>query len=87
MVSRLYGHSSASGANLIEGEKCCIQSFEKKLVDEKVLTSAKAQQIWKDHFENVKKLADEVSQEAFPNPETLWDHTYFNNENANWRKF
>ena len=87
MVSRLYGHSSASGANLIEGEKCCIQSFEKRLVDEKVLTSAKAQQIWKDHFESVKKLADKVSQEAFPNPETLWDHVYFNNENADWRKF
>ena len=30
-VSRLYGHSSASGANYVEGEPCCIALFEDKL--------------------------------------------------------
>ncbi len=86
-VSRLYGHSSASGANRIEGEECCLESFRKKLIDQGVLTSQKAQKMWDEHFDAIKKLADIVSTEAAPKADTLWDHTYSNNENADWRKF
>lgn len=86
-VSRLYGHSSASGANRIPGEECCIETFKKKLIDNKVLTSQKAKKIWDDHFDNIKKLADKVSQEANPKADSIWDHTYVNNENADWRNF
>src|SRR5580658_7333902 len=38
MVSRLYGHSSASGANLVTDESDCLPAFEKKLEDRKILT-------------------------------------------------
>lgn len=86
-VSRLYGHSSASGANRIEGEKCCLEMFKKKLIDQKVMTSATAKKIWDEHFENIKKLADQVSKEASPTADSIWDHTYVNNENADWRLF
>ena len=86
-VSRLYGHSSASGANRIPGEECCIESFKRKLIDGGVLTQQKSKKIWDDHFNDVKKLADKISLEPSPSKDTIWDHTYFNNENADWRKF
>lgn len=86
-VSRLYGHSSASGANRIEGEECCIELFKKKLIDNGVLTTVSAKEIWDQHFDNIKKLADQVSQEPAPTADNLWDHTFYNNENADWRKF
>jgi len=86
-VSRLYGHSSASGANRIEGEECCLETFEKKLMDQKVITAGAIKKIREDHFENIKTLADKVSKEADPSVDTLWDHTYVNSENADWRLF
>ncbi len=86
-VSRLYGHSSASGANRIPGEECCLETFKKKLIDNGAMTTQKAKKIWDDHFETIKRLADQVVAEADPKADTIWDHTYANNENADWRKF
>jgi hypothetical protein len=37
-VSRLYGHSSASGANLVTDEPDCLALFESKLEERKILT-------------------------------------------------
>ncbi len=86
-VSRLYGHSSASGANRIEEEECCLENFKKTLIDQGVLTSKKAKDIQEHHFNQIKNIADQVALEASPTAETLWDHTFVNNENADWRKF
>ncbi len=86
-VSRLYGHSSASGANRIGSEPCCIETFEKKLVDAKVLTLQECKIIKNEHFESIREKSDMIREEPPPKVETLWDHTYANNENADWRKF
>ena len=86
-VSRLYGHSSASGANRIEGEKCCLEMFKRKLIDQGVLTSQAAKKIYDDYFNKIKELADKVSQEVSPSADTIWDHTYKGSENADWRLF
>ncbi len=86
-VSRLYGHSSASGANRVQDEECCLETFKKKLMDNGVITSQKSKKIWDDHFERIKRLADQVVTEANPSADTIWDHTYANNENADWRNF
>lgn len=86
-VSRLYGHSSASGANRIEEEQCCLEAFEKKLVDQGYITSAGVKKIRDDHFTAIKKMADQVATEASPKADTIWDHTYVGSENADWRKF
>lgn len=87
MLSRLHGHSSASGANRVTNEECCIENFEKKLIQHKILTKDKAQKIKDDHFERIKELTDQVRKEPGPTEDTLWDHTYADNENADWRKF
>lgn len=86
-VSRLYGHSSASGANRIEGEPCCIEIFEKKLMDQGYLNSQSVKKIRDKHFNHAKKLADQIQSEPAPSADTIWDHTYVNNENADWRNF
>ena len=56
-------------------------------MDQKVLSPDKIRKIKNHHFENIKKLADKVREEPSPVVESLWDHTYFNGENGDWRKF
>lgn len=86
-VSRLYGHSSASGANRIEDESCCIKSFEKKIIDSGYITSAEVKKINENFFEKAKLAADFVKTEPEPKAESVWENVYFKNENADWRKF
>lgn len=85
-VSRLYGHSSATGANREPGD-CCIELFEKKLIDHKVLAASQAKATWEKYAEEARIAADLVRAEPAPVAESIWDHTYAGNENADWRKF
>lgn len=85
-LSRLFGHSSASGANREQGV-CPIEQFEKKLVDQKLIKSSDVKEIWKRYDDESKKAAEQVRSEPVPTRESVWDHVYANNENADWRKF
>ena len=85
-VSRLYGHSSASGANY-KDEVCCIKAFEEKLIKNKILSSKEIKSIWTQYQEEAKQAQNEVMKEASPKAESIWNHIYANNENADWRKF
>ena len=85
-VARLYGHSSASGANR-ETNDCCVEQYEKRLVDAKVLSSAEAKAVWERYEEESKRAADEARAEPAPTAASIWDHTFANGENADWRKF
>ena len=86
-VSRLYGHSSASGANRVKEEPCCIKRFEFKLKSQKLLTDKVIKDTWNKYREESKKAQQEVVKEADPDGESIWNHIYCNNENANWRHF
>lgn len=85
-VSRLFGHSSASGANR-ESDVCPIELFEKKLVDEKTIKTGHVKELWTRYDDESRAVADKVRGEPVPTPESIWDHVYANNENADWRKF
>ena len=85
-VSRLYGHSSADGANRRDGI-CPIQDFEEHCVDQKFIKSSEIKQLWEDYDVQSRAAADLVRQEPVPTRESIWDHVYANNENADWRKF
>jgi 2-oxoisovalerate dehydrogenase E1 component alpha subunit len=87
MVSRLFGHSSASGANRIEGENCPIDLFEKRLVDQKIIKSTHVKEVWLRYDEESRAAADLVRSEPAPTSESVWDHVYVGRENADWRKF
>ena len=86
-VSRLYGHSSASGANYVQGETCCIKEFESHLKREKVLNEKQIKEIWDNYKEEVKTAQQEVMKETDPKADSIWNHVYHNGESADWRKF
>ena len=85
-VSRLFGHSSASGANREEGE-CPVQLFEKRSVDDKIITPAGLKDIWQRYEQESRDAAETVRAEPHPTADTVWDHVFANNENGDWRKF
>lgn len=87
MLSRLNGHSSASGANRDTTQVDCLEVFEKLLVYERILSARDCKALKDKHFERIKKITDEIRKEPAPTEATLWDHTYANGENADWRKF
>lgn len=86
-VSRLYGHSSASGANLHTEEECCIQSFEKRLKEAGLLSDSDIRQIWQEFEAEARQAQEQVREEPVPEAESVWDHYYVDNENGDWRKF
>lgn len=86
-VSRLYGHSSASGANFVTSEEDCIKSFEKKLIQADLLSQKEISEIWKKYEEEGVSVTEEVRQEPVPSADSIWDHVYAGNENSDWRKF
>ena len=81
MVSRLYGHSSATGANRETGD-CCLDLFEEKLVRHGVIGKNDRKQIWDRYEDESRKAAEQVRTEPVPTAESIWDHVYVNNENA-----
>ena len=86
-VSRLYGHSSASGANPVQGEVDPVKEFEKKLLTADLLTAKAAQKIWEDFEAEGVRATEQARSEPTPTAASVWDHTYFKNENADWRNF
>lgn len=86
-VSRLYGHSSASGANFINEEVDPIRSFEERLIEAGYLSETDIKKIWDQYLKESQDVAAMVREEQGPSPESVWDHVYYNNENSNWRDF
>lgn len=86
MVSRLFGHSSASGANR-EGGDCCVDLFEKRLVDSKYIAPNFVKELRELYDRESREAAEVVRSEPAPTAESVWDHVYVGSENADWRKF
>jgi 2-oxoisovalerate dehydrogenase E1 component alpha subunit len=85
-VSRLYGHSSATGANLIP-EEDCLKTFEKLLLKEGVIEEKTAKKIWSDYEDEAREAQDLARTEPPPSQDSVWDNVYANGENGDWRKF
>jgi 2-oxoisovalerate dehydrogenase E1 component alpha subunit len=76
MVSRLYGHSSSSGATRVKTEADCIPLFEEKLKEAGVLDDAAVEHIREEAQAEVDAAGDCVLGEAQPTPEDVYTHTY-----------
>ncbi|OGQ47648.1 MAG: 3-methyl-2-oxobutanoate dehydrogenase [Deltaproteobacteria bacterium RIFCSPLOWO2_02_FULL_46_8] len=81
-VSRLYGHSSASGANRVSGEVDCIPEFEKRLKQKGILKEDDFKKIREKYEKESQDSLKQVLQETGPNPETIFDHVFVNKEDA-----
>lgn len=86
-VSRLYGHSSASGANPVPNEIDPVKEFENRLLKAKLITEAEVKKTWEDFEAEGVKAAEQARSEPVPTAESVWDHTYVGSENADWRNF
>lgn len=75
-VSRLYGHSSSSGAQRIKGEPCCIEVFEHKLLEAGVLEEASIDLIREEAQAEVEVGLEQVLKEPMPQATDIERHTY-----------
>jgi 2-oxoisovalerate dehydrogenase E1 component alpha subunit len=76
LVSRLYGHSSATGANYITNEVDCLKEFEAKLEKDGVLTREQMDAQRNRYTEELAAAARQVRDEPQPSPESIWNHIY-----------
>lgn len=85
-VSRLYGHSSATGANLIP-EVDCLKEFERLLLKNDVIKEKEVKALYAEFEEEGRRAQEQVRGEPAPSADSVWDHYYANGENGDWRKF
>lgn len=76
MVSRLRGHSSASGANLVKEEIDCLAKFEDKLEERKLLTRSQIEQLRDKYTQELLEASMRVVKEPQPTPESAWDYVF-----------
>lgn len=74
-VSRLYGHSSASGAPRWS-EEDCIEVFEEKLLKQKILTKEEIKAVHEKALAKITEAYKKVQQEPWPTPESIYDHVW-----------
>jgi 2-oxoisovalerate dehydrogenase E1 component alpha subunit len=80
MVSRLYGHSSASGANFVPGEADCIVLFERKLEERKLLTRAAMDELRAKYTQELLEASKRVRDEPQPAGDSIWRHVFVEGE-------
>jgi len=76
VVSRLFGHSSSSGALRIKDEHDCIELFERKLLAAGLLDRAGIEQVHDDALAEVEAAVEQTLTEPDPRPEDIEKFTY-----------
>jgi 2-oxoisovalerate dehydrogenase E1 component subunit alpha len=76
MVSRLRGHSSASGANLVKGEIDCLERFERVLEDRQLITRAGIDGLRERYTAELAEAHKRVRAEPHPPASSVWDHVF-----------
>jgi 2-oxoisovalerate dehydrogenase E1 component alpha subunit len=76
MVSRLFGHSSASGANTAVDEADCLKGFERKLEERKLLTREQMDALRSKSVAEFQEAHKRVRQERQPEGSTIYDHIF-----------
>ena len=86
-VSRMYGHSSASGANLDPSASDPLKIFEKSLLKMGIIKEVQIKALYKEYNDLSLRVTEQVRLEANPSKASIWNHIYHHNENAHWRHF
>jgi 2-oxoisovalerate dehydrogenase E1 component alpha subunit len=76
LVSRLYGHSSASGANFVPDEVDCIATYEQWLEAKGVANRAHFNEVRARWNQEMAELARKVRDEPQPTPDSIWNFIY-----------
>lgn len=76
MVSRLYGHSSSSGALRDRQQECPIERFEQTLLGQRAITPKEIQRVREEALEEVENAVEQTLREPMPRPEDVEKWTY-----------
>ena len=76
MLSRLYGHSSASGANKVLDEADCLVGFERRLEERGLLTRAQMDELRAQYSAEMQEAHRKVRAEPMPEGGTIFDHVF-----------
>jgi len=83
-VSRLYGHSSASGANFVPNENDPLTLFEARLEAGGVLARKEMDALKEKYTAEMLEMQKQVRNEPMPDPSTIYDYTYFGQKGRYW---
>lgn len=83
-VSRLYGHSSASGACFNAQELDPVALFEAKLLADGVIDQAFIEETRSRYDTEFKALAEEAKSAPAPDPQSIYDYTYHQQTGKVW---
>ena len=83
-VSRLYGHSSATGCNFISEEIDPLAVYENQLESAKVLSRSEMEALREKYNSEMLILSQQVKQEAMPDGSTIYDHIYLGQKGRYW---
>lgn len=83
-VSRLYGHSSASGAMPHLDEADPLVVLQQQLVESGILSQEEITAIRTKYEEEFRLLADQVKSEPQPDPNSIYDFTYWQQQGKYW---
>jgi 2-oxoisovalerate dehydrogenase E1 component alpha subunit len=75
-VSRLYGHSSSSGSNYVEGELDCLLESERRVLSRGLRTEAELKALragWEERLLHASRM---VVLEPKPEGELVWEHVF-----------
>jgi 2-oxoisovalerate dehydrogenase E1 component alpha subunit len=84
MVSRLHGHSSATGGNFVSTEADCLRSFQDKLEAAGVMSRQQMQELEDRYTQEMLEMSQKVREEPLPDPSTIYDHTYYGQKGRYW---
>ena len=76
VLSRLYGHSSASGANKVLDEADCLVGFERRMEERGLLTRAQMDELRAQFNAELSAAHRVVKDEPQPDPKSIFDHVY-----------
>jgi 2-oxoisovalerate dehydrogenase E1 component alpha subunit len=76
MVSRLRGHSSASGANVVKGEIDCLARFEHTLESRKLIVRDEIEKRRAAITQELLEASSQIRNDPPPEPGTIWDHVF-----------
>ena len=74
-ASRLYGHSSSSGANRVH-EPDCIAAFEDVLVARGLAGKEELLKVWEVESSDLSEAHRRVKAEPFPEPSSVWEDIF-----------
>ena len=81
-LSRLYGHSSSSGANRVKDEECPIEAYEKKLIKQGWINKEEMKSVYDAAWAEANAALEQARTEQWPDASTVLDHSFANNGRA-----